>query len=282
MSGIKLALLGLVVVAMAVISTAGGTSTRAATPSFGAALDFGIGCLLGGAQNGTFIKAQDAAAKINGGETYKIYSLKGRLGTATGSRPTSFGVPCEEEFDITTRPSYAQKEVIGLGGNWPGMPRVPVAIGPNSPVYKTAVSDLLKARGLSNPNVLIDQIYRIDLEGDGVTEVLVSASYFKSGYPPQPAGGPSPDADAGDYSIVFMRKVVAGKVQTVVLAENIYMQDAEFIAPSQFRIRGVVDLNGDGKMEVLVYGRYYEGAWTSVFDINGTQFQEVLSCGCGV
>ena len=142
--------------------------------------------------------------------------------------------------------------------------------------------DLLRARGLSNPKISIDQIYRIDLEGDRVAEVLISASYFSDATEPQAADGPGPDAAAGDYSILFMRKVVRGKVETVVLAEDVYKESAEFIAPSQYRIRGVVDINGDGKMEVLMYGRYYEGHWTSVFQINGTQFKEVLSCGCGV
>ena len=278
---IRVLALGFALVALVWLWSAG-TSVQAATPGFGAAMDFGTGCLLGGAQDKKFVLAEDASGMIKGGETYKIYSLRGKLGTATGTTPVSIGIPCEDTMEITTRPSYADREVIGLGGNWPGMPRVPVAINTSNSTYRAAVSDLLKARGLSNSRVAIDQIYRIDLEGDRVTEVLVSASYFSAASEPQAVEGPSPDAAAGDYSILIMRKVVQGKVQTVVLAENVYPQDAEFIAPSQFRIRGVVDINGDGKMEVLMYGRYYEGHWTSVFEINGTQFKEVLSCGCGV
>ncbi|MEO5952949.1 MAG: hypothetical protein ABIQ44_10845, partial [Chloroflexia bacterium] len=125
-------------------------------------------------------------------------------------------------------------------------------------------------------------VYRIDLEGDGVMEAVVSATYWSGDHDPQALIGPSPDAKAGDYSILFMRKVVQGQVKTVVLAENVYTQDAEFVAPNQFRVRGIVDINGDGKMEVLMYGAYYEGHWTSVFEITGTQFKEVMSCGCGV
>ncbi|MGA7732908.1 MAG: hypothetical protein WCD37_16750 [Chloroflexia bacterium] len=257
-------------------------STQAATPVFGAAMDFGTGCLLGGAQDKKFVPHVEAAARIRGGETYKIYSLKGKLGTATGGKPAPIGMPCVQTTAITTQPSYTDKEVIALGGNWPGMPRVPAAINVNNATYKASVRDLLRARGLSNPKISIDQIYRIDLEGDRVAEVLISASYFSDATEPQAADGPGPDAAAGDYSILFMRKVVRGKVETVVLAEDVYKESAEFIAPSQYRIRGVVDINGDGKMEVLMYGRYYEGHWTSVFQINGTQFKEVLSCGCGV
>lgn len=273
---LKSALLVLAVAALGAIWLSSGSS-YAAGP-FGAAMDFGTGCLLGGAQDKKFIEAEDAHAKINGGETYKVYSLKGKLGNATGSRPVSIGIPCEETMEITTRPTYAG-QLIALSGNWAGMPRVPVAISPSNATYKAAVRDLLTARGLTNPNVMIDQAYRIDLEGDGVSEVIISATYFKNGFE---TGGPSPNGDAGDYSILFMRKVIHGRVQTVVMAENVYPEYAEFVAPSQFRIRGIVDINGDGKMEVLIYGFYYEGGFTGVYEINGTQFKEVMFCGCGV
>jgi hypothetical protein len=257
-------------------------NTEAATPTFAPVMDFGTGCLLGGALDRRFIPADEATKKITGGEVYKIYGLQGRLGKAIGTKPASIGVPCEDVTAISTTPSHERENVVGLGSTWAGMPRVPIAISPNLVVYKNAVSDLLKARGIAHPTVMIDQIYRIDLEGDGVSEVLISASYFKHGNVPQPSAGPSPDADAGDYSIVFMRKLVAGVVQTVVLAENVYTQDAEFIAPNQYRLRGVMDINGDGTMEILMFGRYYEGQWTSVFQVKGTDVQEVLSCGCGV
>lgn len=275
----RLIVLG-ILLCLALSITASG-KTEAATPGFAPVMDFGTGCLLGGALNRQFIPADIATTKITGGEVYKIYGLQGRLGTALGSKPASIGMPCEDVTAVSTRPSYEGKNVIGLGSTWAGMPRVPVAISPNLAVYKNAVADLLKARGIAQPTVMIDQIYRIDLEGDGTSEVLISASYFKHVALQQPWAGPTPNADAGDYSILFMRKVVAGIVKTVVLAEDVYTQAAEFVAPKQFRLRGVADINGDGTMEVLVFGRYYEGQWTSVFQVKGTDVQEVLSCGCG-
>ncbi|MEP6774256.1 MAG: hypothetical protein ABJA50_01560 [Chloroflexota bacterium] len=258
-----------------------GTNTEAAAPRFAPAMDFGTGCLLGGALNKQFIQTEDAAKMINGGESYKIYSLKGRLGLATGRKPVSIGDPCPEISAVDTTPSYDRQDVVGLGSTWAGMPRVPIALSPNLAVYKNAVADLLKARGITQPHVLIDQIYRIDLEGDGSSEVLISATYFKNGNIPQPVAGPSPDASAGDYSIVFMRKVVNGVVKTVVLDENEFTNDAVFVAPYQYRLRGVMDINGDGNLEVLVMGRYYEGQFTSVFQITGIKAEEVLACGCG-
>jgi hypothetical protein len=107
--------------------------------------------------------------------------------------------------------------------------------------------------------------------------VLVSATYCASGF----EGSPSPSAEAGDYSIVFLRKVLSGTVETRVLAADVYSRAAEFVAPAEYKIKGVLDLNGDGTMEVVVYGRYYEGHWSTVYQVKGTQVEEVLTCGCG-
>ena len=43
----------------------------------------------------------------------------------------------------------------------------------------------------------------------------------------------------------------------------------------------VLDLNGDGRMEIVTYGRYYEGDWFDVFDLEGLAAKKVLTAGCG-
>jgi hypothetical protein len=43
----------------------------------------------------------------------------------------------------------------------------------------------------------------------------------------------------------------------------------------------VADLNGDGRMEVLVHAWYYEGASVIVYTYDGTDFTQVLATGCG-
>jgi hypothetical protein len=278
MRRVRFVLLG-ISLCLALVIGAGG-KTEAAT-KFAPVMDFGTGCLLGGALNKQFIQPEDATKMINGGESYKIYSLQGRLGLAVGKKPESIGDPCPEESAVATTPSHDRQDVVGIGSTWAGMPRVPVALSPDSAFYKNVVADLLKTRGMTQPHVLIDQIYRIDLEGDGSSEVLISASYFKNGYVPLPVAGPSPSASAGDYSVVLMRKVEDGVVKTVVLEENEFKQDIEFSAPLQFRLRGIMDINGDGTLEVLTIARYYEGQSTSVFQITGTKVEEVLACGCG-
>ncbi|MEO8285493.1 MAG: hypothetical protein ABI670_03540 [Chloroflexota bacterium] len=258
----------------------GGKESRAATEATTTVyplMDVGCGCLLGGTSGGKWISTDAMSSTVKSGQKYRVYTLKGYLGQATGSAAESMGVPCEEEREVTIKPAYKGDIVVASGGPWAAMPRVPKSLGANQPVYVKAVSDLLKARGIASPRVKIEQIVQIDLEGDRVNEVLVSASYFGG----SDANGPTPSAEAGDYSILFMRKVINGKLETIVLADGEYPQPLEFAAPLKYTLGGVLDLNGDGVMEIVVHSEYYEGLSSSVFQVNGAQVEEVLFCGCG-
>jgi len=88
-------------------------------------------------------------------------------------------------------------------------------------------------------------------------------------------------AAPGSYSIVLLRRVVAGKVQTEFVAGELYVKD-ESSASNLFEIPGVLDLNGDGKLEVIVHSHYYEGAETTIYDCSGGKCKAVLSVGCGL
>ena len=44
----------------------------------------------------------------------------------------------------------------------------------------------------------------------------------------------------------------------------------------------MADLNGDGRMEVVVDAAYYEGVFISVYDVLGAEPKIVLGTGCGV
>ncbi|MEZ5344491.1 MAG: hypothetical protein R2681_02950 [Pyrinomonadaceae bacterium] len=72
-------------------------------------------------------------------------------------------------------------------------------------------------------------------------------------------------------------------VENIVLEGEFYPKETEFSAPNKHNITGIIDLDGDGKMEVVIYGAYYEGAWVSTFQIlTGAKPKKVLETGCGV
>ena len=65
----------------------------------------------------------------------------------------------------------------------------------------------------------------------------------------------------GSYSMVLLRRLVAGKVETQLVEGEFYSKayengtddDASFNAPNVYKVIAVLDLDGDGKMEIVVY-----------------------------
>lgn len=277
MKATKIAL-GMAAFVMMGLLVGGNESSRAAAPTVYPIMDISSGYLLGGSAGGKWVKPAVVAGAVKGGEKYRIYGPVGYLGQGVGGKAESIGVPCEETFQVGMTASFKTDTAIATSGSWPAMPRLPRSLSTNQAVYIKAVSDLLKQKGIAAPHVKIDQLWRVDLEGDKVDEVLISASYHADAQD----NSPIPSVEAGDYSIVFMRKVVKGTVQTVMLASDVQLKKIDFSAPITYRIENVLDLNGDGVMEVVVHGEYYEGSWGSVFQVKGTQVEEVLTDGCGV
>jgi hypothetical protein len=114
---------------------------------------------------------------------------------------------------------------------------------------------------------------RVDLDGDGTEEVIVSAHR-------QTADGAF-HVGAGDYGIVFVRKLVAGTVRTLMVEEEYHPRARGETTPNQFTIAGAYDLDGDGAMEMVIRGRYYEGEWSTLYRLAGTTVRKLVSAGCG-
>lgn len=264
------------------ISSASSQAAPANQAAIAPMIVFGTGtqCVLGGAQGSNWVTSDLMAANVQAGVKYRMYSLAGFLGVSTGTKSESIGIPCEDVYSVNVSPKRTSRyEVMGVGGNWAAMPRVPRIESNNQQVYINAVRAELQRMGLANPTVKVRQVIRIDLEGDGVNEVLVSAT----NYADAPEGlNVQPSAAVGDYSILFLRKVVNGKVQTIPIEGEVYTERVEFGAPSVYAVAGVLDMNGDRVMDIVTKGFYYEGDWHSVYEVKGTQVEEVLACGCGV
>lgn len=232
------------------------------------------GYLLGGWDQGKWLNDKAAARLLQGGEAYRFYSLTGELGEAPGGRPTSLEAPCPETLGVafTTAPASAGG-VVGVGGELQALPRRPKLLGTDQKVYQEAAAAILRQKGIAQPTVRLTQVIRVDLDGDGEEEVLVSASHY--------AEGLSARANPGDYSLIFLRQVVKGKVVTRIIEGDYFPKGVQFGAPGEHRVGAVLDLNGDGVMEIVLFGRYYEGDWVSVYRLAGGKVVKVWSVGCG-
>lgn len=238
-------------------------------------VEIDTGFLVGGSGRGKWISAEAAKRAIKGGEQYQIYSLTERLGTVTGGKPESAGEPCVEVqvIPFKTKPV---KGVLAIAGQWNALSRIPKAESTTQPAYLKAVREFLVAKGIRNPKVKITQILRIDLEGDGEDEVLLSGTnYFNK----EDDGVPS-SAPQGSYSFVILRRVVEGKVRTQLVAGDFYPKAKVFNAPATYKVAAVLDVDGDGPMEVVVDGGYYEDGWTTIFRCTSKKIEQVLEVGC--
>ncbi len=73
-----------------------------------------------------------------------------------------------------------EKGVIAIASPRNALPRKPQIIDPSQQVYVDAVRDFLKTKGIDQPKVKIDNILRVDLDGDGEEEVLISATNYSA------------------------------------------------------------------------------------------------------
>lgn len=234
--------------------------------------------LLGGVLNGKFVDAKTTAAKLKGNENYTLFGIEGvNEGEFTVGKPSAGEDICTDFYSIEPSEEAVAGVALGDGFKWNPMPRVVKTIDLNDAGYKKIVADVLRTKRIMKTTIKLMQAVRVDLDGDGSEEVLIAATKYAS-------GDVSASAQVGDYSFILLRKIVAGRVQNTVIAGDFITKKVDFGAPSEYEISAIADLNGDGKMEIILHSAYYEGSSSGVYEIKGNKAVEVaaLSVGCGV
>jgi hypothetical protein len=235
------------------------------------------GYLLGASSGGKWIKAAAAAKKLKAGTSFRLYGLTSEAGKAEGREVRADQEVCPET-QVVSLSKTPKGAVIALAAPWNALPR-PVRIADTTQaVYRAAVRDFLTGRGLKNSEVKITQILRVDLDGNGEDEVLINATNYFS----KEESAPTESPPAGSYSFVLLRRLHAGKVHTQLVAGEFYPTAKTFNPLNVYRIAAILDLNGDGKMELVVTSDYYEGGTTTVYQCTPAKIEEVLSAACGV
>lgn len=134
-----------------------------------------------------------------------------------------------------------------LAGSTPKVPRKVEKL-PAGVVYERAARAFLARKGVRTKRANILGVWRADLDGDGTTEVLIQANS-----PAKPQDDPR--HPKGSYALVLLRALRGGKV--VETALEFAKPDAQGFMEFE-SLRGVADLDGDGRMEVLTTGKGYE------------------------
>jgi hypothetical protein len=228
--------------------------------------------VFGATKNGRWIDGGITAKHLKGGEVYSFYSVSSRLGSSAGTKPTAGDEPCPD-VPVINVPHMPQNTVIGIAAPWNALPRQPRFESTNQPVYQKVVSDYLKSRGIRHPHVQLTQVARCDIDGHGTASVIIAAKYDC----PQLF-----DGGTASFYVVLVRSIVDGRVRTIPLLGDVALKPDLLRFPTNSSIRGLYDLTGNGKMEILIDAKYQDSAMSYIFSIKNGRATPVLTTGCSV
>ncbi len=279
------------------------------------------GFWLGSTADGKWMIAEDFSKEMAvpenpfpypfGGDSYAIYDSSGYVSSAGGEglhrdHPGEFG----DELDkIDMRAGGERGEewfkttaYLGLSGIEHGeeekiIPRKAVALPVKNAAYEKIMKEYLAKNGLPDATVNIMQLFKVDLEGDGVDEVVLYAQnvvdpkttdFWQRDNAPMEEIRPKikPFTEPGMYSVLLLRKIVSGKVREIPITSFIVPKDTvqgEGPIPAVQRVYSFADLNGDGTLEMIYGGAFYEGYGYNVIEVRSDgSFETVLSNGGSV
>ena len=236
--------------------------------------------LLGGSKNGKWLTAETVAPLIKKETKMVLIDVKGIVkggGILTDSGE-EYGA-CGENKAVRLEPEI-ESGIVAVGDNakWNLVPRIPKSIAVTDKSYVKIAADFLKTKGIARTKIKLSQIVQIDLEGDGKYEIIIAGNYYKK--------GTGEEQNAGDYSFALLRKTVNGKPQNILLGGDFFtaklLRSGEFDPPNVHNINALADLNGDGKMEIVLGINYYEGDRNIVFEMKNGKPIKVLELECSV
>ena len=232
--------------------------------------------LLGGFRDGEWLEPEQAADFLDLSGQYRVFVLgdpeqfvriaavQREDGPVQFCNQPEYTLRMEEDIPLYT---------VGLNAGWQAYPRQVEKLSNHNATYLQALTDYLTANGVESPDSRIEQIVRADLDGDGTDEILLAATRFV-----EPTGH---SVQAGDYSLVLMRKLTADGVVTQRVLGEIYTSEEALAFPPSYTLQGILDVNADGRLEVLVYRQVWEGHGTILFELRGDWLEEALRLVCG-
>lgn len=226
--------------------------------------------LLGGiTETGGWLSPQDVASQFSLDMNYDFFSpntFAQIAGSTLKLSPT-----CQNYFIGSS--DLIPDSMVGVASHWIMEKRKTSTLATDDPAYIQALSEWFPSQGIPATEIHINRILQADLEGDGINEIFLSASYFKD------ASGHT--AEAGDYSVVLMRKVEGNNVLTIPIIMEYYASGSpETPFPQTYTLVEALDLNQDGTLEVVVEVRRWEGGGAIVYEVNGQRVQEVIRAIC--
>ena len=213
------------------------------------------------------------------GVQWRVFGLEGAGPKIASDRGEKSDVP--EGYTAQLRGTVARgngpmEPMIAISNATPAdQPRLPRMQSLDQELYQRVAAGLLRSKGLKIERARLTRLMRIDLNGDGVEEVLMAASS-------RPDYGRTPGERKGDYSMLAIRYVDRGVVRARLLDYNVSKRNLTFSAPGYFDFIACADIDGDGPMEIVGSNGYYEGQGFEAWKFDGKTVTSVMSAGWGV
>lgn len=140
----------------------------------------------------------------------------------------------ENVTDIDLGPTFR----VRVAGSKPKTPKL-VALNPRDRALLDFVRFYVRSKGITNPKVVIDQALAVDLDRDGMKEVLISA---------RSRTNPTIESK-DDYCVALLRARVGQAMKTIEL--GYYSNYRQQYGPFESEFVGFADYDGDGTFEFI-------------------------------
>lgn len=185
------------------------------------------------------------------------------------SKGTLSGIKLEDGGDVGGAMLHTEKAdgAVHLSGATPTFPR-PVKAITARPEATRILQTFLVAQGLKRAKARITKIVEVDLDGDGTKETLLEARNREN------VASLNAKWTAADYSAVLL--IHGGKALPLEFESYAKSESMELK-----RLRGIADLDGDGRMEVVTDGQGYEWTNVNLWSYRAGHLTKLLENGAG-
>ncbi len=232
--------------------------------------------VLGASSGSRWVNWEKTHASILAGDRYRFVSISGSTRVATVTKPV-LSEASGAAYTVTVSRAGEKSPEIGLptSARWNLSPRPVKMLPRNDPAFRRWVAAFLTLKGLLDAEVEIGRVRQCDLDGDGAKETVIEAHspHWREAMREGEA------STFGQFSVVLVRQAngkmnkVAGEIQTQAGDNNI----------SQiYELAHLLDLNGDGRMEIVVESTYYEGGGAEVYGWNKGRITLALTASDGL
>lgn len=227
--------------------------------------------LLGGVSRSGWMTPDQSVARFSGEATYSLHNLEYLDKYFVWGRAPEFSPICNT-YSVGTKADVDETGFVATLDGWDVAKRDVTVLSAETEFYQQAVLDWLAAQGVDDPQLGDLQIFRVDLEGDGTDEVFIGATRLDDS---------QHTTQAGDHSVILMRRVVGNDTLTQFVAGDVYhSKDLELTFPLTYSLANFIDLNQDGTLEVVVEIQGWEKFGAFIFQVDGQTVRETLKAIC--